>query len=298
MKPTLLSVVVPIFNMAGKFNNLLSWMPNTEGKRIQVILINDIHDEETSNELTRIIDTFENLDIEYIEGHFGNPGAARNAGLSVANGIWIAFWDCDDIPNVAEVLKMIGASTPSNEVLMAEFDVFGINSQVRKRVKFSADPLEDVGMNPGIWRMVFRKSEINNIRFPNLRMAEDQVFLARVGLPQKKICYYEESVYTYFAGGQTQLTSQKNSMSDLVPAAKEMLILLRKGIETETPFYAMLLMRQVIAGVRRGKMIVKIKLIFVAILAMTTTKKQIRSDILFASKKILRTRKERFSREK
>ena len=60
---------------------------------------------------------------------------------------------------------------------------------------------------PGIWRMIFNKSTIQSIRFPNQRIGEDVIFLTRIRFDKINKVYSENVVYKYFIGDNSHLSS-------------------------------------------------------------------------------------------
>ena len=68
--PTLLSVVVPVRKMAGKLGFLTHWLNQEATKSMQVIIVHDHYDDETTNELKQIISRTNTGNIRFLEGAF------------------------------------------------------------------------------------------------------------------------------------------------------------------------------------------------------------------------------------
>ena len=73
-----------------------------------------------------------------------------------------------------------------------------------------------IALNPGIWRMVFRREIIADKRFPALRLGEDQCFLLDIGVFSRKAKLIGEISYLYNQGNPNQLTSQSRRESDVL----------------------------------------------------------------------------------
>ena len=259
-----LTAIIPVSKMAGRFQNLEKWVYQEEVKDIQLIFVHDIQDNETNDELIRIVSKLSNAKV--IEDRFGGPGTARNAGLDLVNAGWVTFWDSDDIPEVAEVRKMIKkASEFGQEIAVGGFNVKSINSEVEVAshliLNLGAGALFDqIGMNPGLWRWVFRKDAINKTRFMPFRMAEDQCFLFDLRLNVGDIYVHNKSVYTYFVGDSLQLTRNPKAISDLLKSVPYLLNSLRKADTSLRNFGALLVTRQAITALRRGSFLTKVRM--------------------------------------
>ena len=255
--PKLLSVVVPVRKMAGKLEFLTSWLQETATKSIQVIIVHDHYDDETANELKQIILRTNMGNIRFLEGHFGNPGSARIAGLALVNTAWISFWDSDDLPDVEEFLEMIqSANTQEAECAVGSFSVFqgSIDSQHKQHVidPKSESYLDEIAMNPGIWRWAFQSSILGESRFLPIRMGEDVSFLVDLNVVDRKIFSSSRIVYNYQTGFAGQLTSQSELISDLVISVEFLLSKLQTSSTKMKRFVSILFCRQVLTVIRKG----------------------------------------------
>ena len=167
VRKPLLSVIVPISNMAGKLNQLSAWVTKSLNKPIQIIIIHDIADEATGMELKELIHKNKLSHVVLIEGKYGNPGYARNAGLEVATGEWCVFWDSDDKPFVSSILLALTEVNLEDEVIIGRFNIRNcLDGSVREGCN-NITSYKHIAMNPGIWRMIFRSKIINGFRFTN-----------------------------------------------------------------------------------------------------------------------------------
>jgi glycosyltransferase involved in cell wall biosynthesis len=265
----ILSVVVPISKMAERLENLQSWFENLDSEKMQVIFVYDNIDLATSSELKQIVlkSGFSNYQI--IDGTFGGPGAARNRGVSECVGQWISFWDSDDFVSTTEYLRAIEKVDESTDLLVGNYEVYDLRSNsITFQLLPAQDQLKRVALNPGIWRMIFRRSAIGDTQFPNLRMAEDQVFICRFLSQNPRIEYSEKVLYRYFIGNDLQLTRNPNALTDLSSASKLTLKVFRNSKEAISDFSAILFERQVITGIKNGKLKTKIALLGVQFLAL------------------------------
>lgn len=253
---------MPITGPPSRINNLLSWLSEVNKFSGEVILVHDVSDSDTVKLLAKTQSKIGNsFNLKVIEGKFGSPGAARNAGKRIAESTWVAFWDCDDIPNVKNVNQLLESSAGDElDFLCGSFDVVDVSSQrsVTQHIN-SENPttdLKQIALNPGIWRFIFKRSSIESVFFLEISMAEDQDFLMDFNLTKRPGRYSHLITYSYYRGEQGQLTSTKSAFSDLEISIRYLKRCRRnreRNIYLETIY-----LRQIITGILRGSVRVKI----------------------------------------
>lgn len=251
-KKPLLSVIVPVTRMAGKLNQLTSWMLKTLNFSIQVIIVHDVSDLKTGVELKEIIKSNNLSNVIFIEGRYGSPGVARNAGIDVAIGDWYVFWDSDDTPMVENVIAAIMKTSSDDEIVIGKFSVRNHRDSSLRENYNEFLSVNSIAMNPGIWRMIFRSKIIHTTRFTNLRSGEDQVFLSQINLVEKKLKFHSEIFYEYGTEQDSQLTNSIQNLRDLPNASR---IIHKKAIQSKGNvllFDLILIIRQQITLLKRG----------------------------------------------
>lgn len=91
--PVKVSVVVPAFNVQGYINVAIQSVLNQSFNDFEVIVVDDCSTDGTRDEVGKIAD--ERVKLISHEKNLG-PAEARNTGVCVANGEWIALLDGDD----------------------------------------------------------------------------------------------------------------------------------------------------------------------------------------------------------
>lgn len=221
MSKPLLSVVIPVTRMAGKLGNLKLTLTAAADEEVSVILVHDIADSETSNQLIKVASEIPHLKFVLKENHFGNPGDARNAGLKFVSEGWFAFWDSDDLPNVREFSAMIArASEDGADVAIGGIETcyFGSEKEIREFPASSVDSRNstfNLAQMPAFTRMAFRNFDLSTVNFPPLSMGEDLVFLARSKFLDRKIYIHPKSVYLYILNFPGQLTSDSSKLKQV-----------------------------------------------------------------------------------
>jgi hypothetical protein len=82
--------------------------------------------------------------------------------------------------------------------------------------------LLQVPKNLGLWRMIFRREFLSEIEFPELQMAEDQVFFGKVLTNSPKIQFVKNALYTYVQGHQGQITRSREALLQTPQAIRQL----------------------------------------------------------------------------
>ena len=217
--PKLISAIVPVAGFPNGFTQIESWTKSADLSNFEIIFVIDTADPAVEKKLQTIaIKLSQNSKIKILKSHHRNPGGSRNLGLSSAEGSWIVFWDCDDIPNPSKVMGMIRkAEEEKSDVIFGSYQIRNSSSQniELKRVNEGQKLLESVAINPGLWRFGFKSEIAKEIEFPDLSMAEDQIFLAKILAKPLHLSYFPEIVYEYWNYPVGQLTKSKEKIRDI-----------------------------------------------------------------------------------
>jgi glycosyltransferase involved in cell wall biosynthesis len=226
---TLLSVVVPIREMAGKLAPLFEWVNIALNHGCEVILIHDFADSRTEDELSKFVSLQSSDRLIFVSSSLNSPGLARNEGIMRISGDYVAFWDSDDLPDVIKIVYVAQECKNTDfEIGIGGFLTLDESNRVLNRYPTSfQDCLQKIAMYPGLWRMVFKSSIVKNVKFTDLLMAEDQIFLAMLKPVQKRIMFSDQIVYGYVAKREGALTTKRINTSDLIKAVQCLTLLLR-----------------------------------------------------------------------
>lgn len=205
------SIIVPVYNVEKYLDKCLASISEQTFKEFECIVVDD-GSPDNSND---IIDRYVNKDQRFKVIHQKNMGisAARNAGLAIAQGDYIAFVDSDDyISNeYLEKFALKIANTDADIVICGFIDVF-LDSQ--KTVCFEAPSTEVIKQNiladiwPSYpWNKCYKKYLFENIRFPVGKIFEDLLTIPEVCLNAHKIVCIPEKLYYYNRQNLNSITS-------------------------------------------------------------------------------------------
>lgn len=248
---------------------------------VEIILIHDIQDEKTGVELQELVRLLDDSRIVMIEGIFGAPGLARNAGLAIAKGEWVCFWDSDDVPQTKKFFQMVElANAENSECAVGEFTAVHDLSLKNKCHTLTKNYLNEIAIHPGIWRFAFKREALDGLRFSSLRMAEDQLFLAEFGIASRRLSVFPHSVYQYFLGEDFHLTRSKSAIRDLPEAVDRSFSIAKVQNEIDFRFTSILLCRQAITTLRIGSSKSRLQVVKIVILGLCNAGGSFRRDIV------------------
>ncbi len=215
-KKSLISIIVPVYNVENKINRCLDCLVNQTYKDIEILFIDDGSVDNSGN----ICDEYAERDkrIQVIHKKNGGVSTARNKGLEVAKGKYIMFVDSDDYleKNTCEV--MIDAIEKYDvDLIVASYNTV-YNSKVMKHIcpekvyKNISDIKEDFRLiyldcflnSP--WNKLFKKEFITKKFDENMKYFEDYYFVLDYMDNIKSFATIETPLYYYIEDVSSSLT--------------------------------------------------------------------------------------------
>lgn len=206
-----ISVIIPVYNVEQYLRECLDSIINQTYKHLEIILIND----GSTDRSPQICDEYSNKDNRIKVIHQQNSGAAeaRNNGMKISSGNYMAFVDSDDVISnkMFEVLiqKAIDFNADIVECDISEFlcskeiiNSIDLNkSKNQLTVSYSTEEGLEAMMNgilrQVIWNKLYIKRVINNIKFEKGRLIDDEFWTYKVIGKATKIIKIPQVLYYY-----------------------------------------------------------------------------------------------------
>jgi hypothetical protein len=255
------SIVIPCHKTFDRESNFIKTLTTIDGEFVQIVVVFDNLDSNSENRLLEILEKYPKLKFDIVKGKFGSPGAARNAGLEKTLHDWIVFWDFDDLPNFRDFKNAIELAILNNyDCVVGGYKEIRLDKNCAEvDHKLKSNYLDQISLNPGIWRFAFSKKLITGEQFPSISMAEDQVFIGRVLMKSPLILVCDEIFYSYFIGDENQVTRQRHLFSDLLISSSLLIKEMANPKNTNKTFVSRLVLRQLTTATLRGAWRVKIR---------------------------------------
>lgn len=207
-KPSLISVVIPVHNVADYLRKCVDSVRNQSLKEIEIILVDNLSNDGSSE----LCDEYALLDARIKVLHLSVAGLsiARNAGIDIASSPYIGFVDSDDhieptmyqelldalIQNEAELAycnfyhqsdTSIESSYPNsrNNYLLSSREV--LRGIVSETISCSA------------CNKLFRREFFASLRFPEGRLYEDRLVMHEWLVSCQRIVWVDKPFYYYVA---------------------------------------------------------------------------------------------------
>lgn len=212
---TLVSVIVPIYNVEKYIHRCIDSLLNQTLKEIEIILVND----GSPDNCGEIIDSYAKQYTNIVALHKENGGLsdARNAGLKIAKGKYVGFVDPDDYVEHDMFEKMyLSAKTNESDLVFCGYNEIFSSTLTKKRTfdfisefKVATDILTAcVQGNIGAyaWNKIYKNSIIkdNSIQFPKgVIVVEDQVFFCEYIKHTRSFSAVTDCLYNYIRNNES-----------------------------------------------------------------------------------------------
>ena len=251
----LISAIIPIAGFPNGLQQITRWISDPSLSDFEVILIVDSESKDLSLQVDAIAkNLLHTRKVSILNSTSRNPGGSRNLGLKAATGSWITFWDCDDVPDPTKFLEIVKqAQIQGADVALGAFTVKTDEGEILHLIDSDSRShiLQDIALNPGLWRFAFRRELAKISTFPELRMAEDQMYLAAVLSESRQIMASNECIYEYWLYQSGQLTKNKGALADLHKAIGHFE---RKYLENKCPEFLIILVRLSLTSLKKGNL--------------------------------------------
>ena len=215
-----ISVIVPCYNAERHLRVCLESLKAQKAPRIQMILIDDGSKDGTGT----ILDEFAKGEprAQVVHKENGGVSSARNCGLELATGRYIAFMDADDALEEGSFMKLYQAAVRSRcQILSADHVLYDESRGCRVKVE-----VPEVAQQPAviareiihmhriynnIWNKLYvRELFDGGLRLDErVRIGEDALLNLQLYLRAKRVAHLGECTYVYRIHGESAMARVK-----------------------------------------------------------------------------------------
>lgn len=203
----LISVIIPVYNVEEYLCRCVDSVLDQTYRNTEILLVDD----GSPDNCPAICDEYARQDARVRVLHQENKGlsGARNAGIDVAKGQWLAFVDSDDYlaPDFLERLLEACERTGSDlSVCRWEYvrgEKIPEHGTGETRVYTGREMLANLYLPDGAyfvvaWNKLYRRELFEEIRYPLGKIHEDEATTYRIYDKVRQAAYVDRSLYGYF----------------------------------------------------------------------------------------------------
>lgn len=234
----LISVIIPVYNSEKYLCRCLDSVIEQSLKDIEIICINDGSTDNSLYLLQKYSKQDDRLKIYNQENQ--GAGAARNKGLKLATGKYIAFADPDDFYPDKDVLSDLYRAIENNKVNIAGGGLIEFLPDLRYRKEYAEQELKtftkncilkysDYQYDYFFQRFIYSRKFLiqQKIEFPLYRRQQDILFFVKAMIKAKKFYALKRIAYCYRVDYKLKLRSQQE-MAETVEVTQALLHMCRE----------------------------------------------------------------------
>lgn len=233
------SVIVPIYNVEKYLNRCVSSIVQQTYKNLEIILVDD----GSPDNCPAMCDTWKEQDsrIKVVHKKNGGLSDARNAGLEVASGDYVAFVDSDDWIEKDYISFLLSALLKTDaDVAACEVRIIQENEavspiaedmpdvEVVKPREALDDLLQGKGFRAVAWNKLYRRELIKGEKFAVGKLHEDEFFSYRIYDKAERLTFVGVPLYNYVQRSGSIMTTFSSRHLDVLDAYLQRLELLKK----------------------------------------------------------------------
>ena len=206
------SIIVPVYQVENYIRQCVDSILEQTFTDFELILVDDGSKDRSG----QICDEYARIDERVKVIHQDNCGVAtaRNHAIDSASGNYLCFVDADDWIENTMVEKCIAKIEKYDADVLRHghvMELWNADKCVGQEKKNVPDFVEEFPHNQiaknmekfwencsnYVWNYFFRKEAIGSLRFPDIKISEDHIFVLNVLEQCEKICILSDSVYHY-----------------------------------------------------------------------------------------------------
>ncbi len=226
----LISVVVPVYNVERYLEKCIRSIINQSYKNLEVILVDD----GATDHSGELCDKFASMDarIKVIHKENGGLSDARNAGIDVATGEYLAFVDSDDFihPKMYETMVRIMEKDQA-EMAICKIAHVREDDSINQNLSIPTDSKRMVSgkdlqhmyfdnryaqMVVVAWNKIYKRGYFEEIRYPKGKIHEDEYTTYKITYPCSRISIIDAPFYYYVTRDTSIMGSFDGKRFDLL----------------------------------------------------------------------------------
>ena len=206
------SIIVPVYQVEKYIRQCVDSILAQTFTDFELILVDDGSRDKSG----QICDEYAGMDerVKVIHKENGGVAAARNHGITCATGSYLCFVDADDWIENTMIMQCLSQIKENDADILRHGHIMElwkdekcVNEEKKDAPNFAkilthdqiTEEMEKFWQNCSnyVWNYFFKKETIGQIRFPEIKISEDHVFVLEVLKNCKKICFLSENTYHY-----------------------------------------------------------------------------------------------------
>lgn len=205
-KNPLITIIVPVYKVEQYLDRCLDSLVNQTYNNLEIILVDD----GSPDACSQMCDDWAKKDtrIKVIHKENGGLSDARNAGMKISTGEYIAFVDSDDWIDlktyslVMDKMLLVDAQIGAFNIINVDSSDlkpdFSAEYQILNSEQAIENTIDDIGVKTVAWNKVYHRSILKNLSFPKGKLHEDEFFTFHALDRAEKIVYLHRQCYYYF----------------------------------------------------------------------------------------------------
>ena len=212
-----ISVIVPVFNVAGYLPQCVDSILSQDYGNLEVILIDD----GSTDGSGEICDRYAALDsrVRAIHQKNGGAAAAKNAGLRLATGEYLAFADSDDYlePDAYGFLMKALLETGADAVQGSFREVYRNRAEEQRISEEILEGYDYLLRFPKdfscalLWNKLYRRALFDGVFFEEGHKIDDEYFTYQGFLQPRKVVRMDRVVYNYRKRASSVMSSPESA---------------------------------------------------------------------------------------
>ncbi len=217
---------------------------------IEIICVDNHADPNTRSRVVNAASADRRLIV--VECNEPGSGPARNKGIEIARGKYVAFVDADDFFHSTDSLRFLYEAAETSKADLArgnvyvwrsDTDSYGVLETLGQRIWFCKEGLATYESEPLLWLPVQHQAFLFNrdflvqrrLLYPSLLRGQDQPFLLSVLLSDANVVTVDRTTYIYRKGHKTRdtLAEPRRYLDRMVSIRMIKSALLKRGLEVQ-----------------------------------------------------------------